>query len=286
MSASTATAVVSDNRPRSATSVALLHARFHFIESVRVPIVIIGNVVFPAIALLFFVVPNEEIAAVPVVATAAVAQIVLFAVMSTSLFSHGIGLAEDRAMPFDSYLRTLPAGAAARLAGRVLNGLLLAAISLVPVVLVGFFLTEASLAGWRFGAGLALVLLLAVPFALAGLAIGYAFSSKAAVAGGAARGVPAGVRGRAVPPAVPLPGMARRDLPGAALAGGTRPAGGGGERGRDAGHYDPGARRLDGGSGGDRGVGLPAGRGPTLPLTSGPALPLRRDSPGTLLLQV
>jgi len=35
---------------------ALVHARFQFLETVRVPIAVIGNTVFPPLILLFFVV--------------------------------------------------------------------------------------------------------------------------------------------------------------------------------------------------------------------------------------
>ena len=47
MSASTATGELT---PRSAVSIALLHAKFAFLESIRIPIAVIGNLLFPALA--------------------------------------------------------------------------------------------------------------------------------------------------------------------------------------------------------------------------------------------
>lgn len=160
----------------------LLHARLGFVETIRIPIVVLGNLLFPALALVFFVVPQREIAGDPVSATAAVAQLGTFAVMSTCLFSFGAGVAEDRALPFDPYLRTLPAGPGPRLTGRVLNGLLWSYIALVPVALIGWLLTAAQLSGRQAVQAVVLVVGVAVPFLLLGLAIGYRLSSKAAIA--------------------------------------------------------------------------------------------------------
>lgn len=161
---------------------ALVHARFNVLETIRIPVALVGNLVFPALALVFFVVPQAEVAQNPEFATAAVAQLGMFAVMSTAMFTHGVGVAEDRALPFDGFVRTLPAGAGPRLVGRLLTGLALTALALVPLVLTGWLLTAATLPPGRLAAALAIVLVVSVPFTLLGLAIGYSFSAKAAIA--------------------------------------------------------------------------------------------------------
>ncbi len=168
--------------PRPFWALAVLHARFQFLETIRVPIAVIGNLLFPSLALLFFVIPQRTVADDPVIATAAVAQLGVFAVMSTCLFSFGVGVSEDRALPFDPFLRTLPAGAGPRLAGRVLNGVVWSYLALVPLVLLGWLLTAATLTPSQALAAVALVPAVAVPFLLLGLAIGYRLSSKAAIA--------------------------------------------------------------------------------------------------------
>src|ERR1051325_132705 len=115
------------------SSLALTHARFQLIETARIPIALFGSAFFPAAAMLAFVVPfvgsNAEYA------TTATASMITFSVMSTNLFQHAVGVSEDRAQPWDPYVRTLPAGAAPRFAGRILSGLALMAVSLIPVVL-------------------------------------------------------------------------------------------------------------------------------------------------------
>ncbi|MET0788739.1 MAG: ABC transporter permease [Cellulomonas sp.] len=168
--------------PRPFWSLAVLHARFQFLETIRIPIAVIGNLLFPSLALLFFVIPQRTVADDPLYATAAIAQLGVFAVMSTCLFSFGVGVSEDRALPFDPFLRTLPAGAGPRLVGRVLNGVLWSYLGLVPLVLLGAVATAATVTPSQALAAVVMVPAVAVPFLLLGLAIGYRLSSKAAIA--------------------------------------------------------------------------------------------------------
>ncbi len=54
----------------SALRVTVLHSRYQFTESVRVPIAVVGTTLFPALSMLFFVVPQPS-AQDPRAATAA-----------------------------------------------------------------------------------------------------------------------------------------------------------------------------------------------------------------------
>lgn len=166
----------------STLSFALLHTRYQVLETVRIPIAVIGNMLFPALAMFFFVVPQAGVAGDPVVATAAVGQLAMFAVMSTCLFTFGAGAAEDRALPFDPYVRTLPAGPAPRMIGRMMTGGIFALLGLVPLVLIGWLFTEAAVTPVQFGLGLVVIAAVALPFLGLGLGIGYSMSSKAAIA--------------------------------------------------------------------------------------------------------
>ncbi|MEZ0446250.1 ABC transporter permease [Cellulomonas sp. ICMP 17802] len=168
--------------PRPFWALAVVHARFQFLETIRIPIAVIGNLLFPSLALLFFVIPQRTVADDPLYSTAAIAQLGVFAVMSTCLFSFGVGVSEDRALPFDPFLRTLPAGAGPRLVGRVLNGVLWSYLALVPLVLLGAVATAATVTPSQALAAIVMVPAVAVPFLLLGLAIGYRLSSKAAIA--------------------------------------------------------------------------------------------------------
>jgi ABC-2 type transport system permease protein len=106
---------------------------------------------------------------------------VTFAVMSTNLFQYGIGVSEDRAQPWDPFVRTLPAGAAPRFAGRILAGLSMMAVSLLPVVLIAALFTAATVSPAQFVAAIAVTAGISVPFILMGLAVGYSLPQKAAI---------------------------------------------------------------------------------------------------------
>lgn len=173
---------VSSVPPRAVWRIAALHARYQFLQTIRVPIAVIGNMLFPALAMFFFVVPQAKVAGDPVPATAAVGQLAVFAVMSTCLFSYGLGVAEERAQPFDPYLRTLPAGAEPQMIGRVVNGGVFALLGLAPLVLIGRLFTAATVTGGQAVAGVGAILAVALPFLLLGMAIGYSLSAKAALA--------------------------------------------------------------------------------------------------------
>jgi ABC-2 type transport system permease protein len=161
------------------TSLALTHARFQLIETVRIPIAVIGSAFWPAASMLAFVVPF--LGKDPLYATTATASMVTFAVMSTNLFQYGVGVAEDRSQPWDPYVRTLPAGALPRFAGRILAGLVMMMFSLLPVVLIATFLTEATVTPLAFLTAVGVTALISVPFILMGLAIGYSLPQKAAI---------------------------------------------------------------------------------------------------------
>ncbi len=168
-------------RAPSVLRLAALHARYQFTETVRVPIAVIGNMLFPALAMFFFVVPQRSVAEDPVAATAAVGQLGMFAVMSTCLFTYGAGVSEDRQQPFDPYLRTLPAGAGPRMAGRLANGAAFALLGLLPLALIGWLFTDASLPAGRLALAVLAIAGVALPFLLLGMAIGYSLSAKAAL---------------------------------------------------------------------------------------------------------
>ena len=168
-------------RPPGAATLTWIHLKYQFLETVRVPIAVLGNLLFPALAMFFFVVPQKEVAGAPVAATTAVASLGLFAICSASLFTYGLGVAEDRALPFDPFLRSLPAGPAPRMIARILNGGIFSLFGLVPLILIGWLLTAASVTWSQLLAGVGTVLLVSVPFVLLGIAIGYSLSAKAAL---------------------------------------------------------------------------------------------------------
>ncbi len=169
-------------RPARPLRIAAAHTRLSVLEAVREPIVVVSTVAFPALVLLCFVVPQRAVAADPSAATAAAGQIALFSIVSVCLFTYGAGIAEDRTRPFDTFLKSLPAGAFPPLVARIVTGVVLSALGLLPVVLIAALLTEATVPWARLPlVGLAL-LGCGVPFLVIGFAIGYGLRPKAALA--------------------------------------------------------------------------------------------------------
>lgn len=161
-------------------SLVLTHARYQFLETIRIPVAVIGTMFFPAASMAFFVVPNVGDNAVA--ATFATASMVVFATSTSCIFNYGIGVSEDRAQPWDPFVRTLPAGPLPRFAGRIINGMGFLVLSFLPVLVVAAVATEATITWGQLGLAVAALLAGAVPFTLMGLAIGYALPSKAALA--------------------------------------------------------------------------------------------------------
>jgi ABC-2 type transport system permease protein len=159
-----------------------LHAKYSLIETFRIPIAVIGSLVFPALALLFFVVPQRAVADDPLFATQAVISLSVFAILANSLFSFGLTIAENREKPWDPYLRTLPAPGIARVLAQVSSTGLMGFVSILPVIIVGGVATAATASPLHILAGLVALAVSALPFMFIGICIGYAMPAKAAIA--------------------------------------------------------------------------------------------------------
>lgn len=159
----------------------LLHTRYQFTETIRVPMAAIGTLAFPALFMLLFIVSNRAISGDSAAATQAAGQMSMFAVVSACMFNLGAGVAEDRAKPWHSYLRTLPAGPMAQLGGRLCNALTFSLLSLVPVGLTAALFTAAQAPPGRIVLTVFALILAGLPFAFLGLSVGYMMPLKAAI---------------------------------------------------------------------------------------------------------
>jgi len=166
----------------STVGLALVHTRYALLETVRVPIAVIGTVAFPTLAFCLFVLPQEVITRDSELATSAIASMIVFAFMSAGLFSIGLDLATQRAKPWLPYLRTLPGSPGARVAGLVISTLVTAIVAMVPLLLVGALFTQARPGAADALAGVGLVIVTAIPSMLIGVIIGTTAGPKAAIA--------------------------------------------------------------------------------------------------------
>ncbi|MCT9821465.1 ABC transporter permease [Microbacterium sp. W1N] len=166
----------------STLRLAAVHTTYNLLETARVPIAVIGSIVFPTLAFCLFVLPQRLVVEDPEFATAAVASMVVFAFMSAGLFSIGLDLADQRAKPWAPYLRTLPGAPAARIIGLMACTLIIAAAAMIPLLVIGGVLTAARPDPFALLTAIALVILTAVPSALIGVIIGTTCGPKAAIA--------------------------------------------------------------------------------------------------------
>ena len=166
----------------SAVNLTLVHAKYSLLETARVPIAVISALAFPALSLLFFVVPQRTVAENPEWATQAVISLSVFAILANSLFSFGLNIAESREKPWDPYLRTLPAPGISRVLGHVFSTGTIAIAAIVPVIVLGAVFTAAEASWSRVLLGLVALAASALPFMLIGICIGYSMPAKAAIA--------------------------------------------------------------------------------------------------------
>jgi ABC-2 type transport system permease protein len=152
------------------------YARAEVLELLRYPSFSLPTLLFPALLFLFFGVPSNEADE-----TILMASYAAFGVLAVALFQFGVGIASERASPWQVYLRTLPVTARVRFAARLIAASFFALASAGAVVAVALVFTSAEL---RAAQWLRLALALVwgtIPFGLLGLAIGYWLTPKGAL---------------------------------------------------------------------------------------------------------
>ena len=110
-------------------ALALAYLRAETVELARHPGFVVPTLGFPA---LFFLLFGRS--AVPGQAAAVTAGYAAFAVFGVVFFQFGVGIAQERALPWQLYLRVLPVSPWQRFAGRLGSAVLFAAASALAVV--------------------------------------------------------------------------------------------------------------------------------------------------------
>jgi ABC-2 type transport system permease protein len=155
---------------------ALAYAKAETIEYGRYTPYSIPTLALPAVLMLLFgrqLVEDEP--------ERMVAGFAATALITVSLFQFGVGIAMGRVTPWENYVRTLPATAATRIAGRILSALVFAVATVVVVTVAGTTVYGAVFGPWRFGALILALLIGSVPFGLAGIALGYWLPPRSAM---------------------------------------------------------------------------------------------------------
>ncbi|MGH3050909.1 MAG: ABC transporter permease, partial [Gaiellaceae bacterium] len=153
-----------------------MHARLQVLELLRLPGFSVATLGFPTVFFLLFGLPNAR--ARPDVFLASYAG---FAVLGVGFFQFGVSIALERVTPWQLWLRTLPASAFSRMAGRVLAALAFASASAALVIATVLATTSTTPRAGEMARLAGTLLLGSVPFVALGLVIAYWSSPKAAL---------------------------------------------------------------------------------------------------------
>lgn len=155
---------------------ALVYARVQVVELIRFPGFSVATLGFPILFFLLFGLPRAS--SDPRILVASYAA---FAVIGVGLFQFGVSAAIERVTPWAAYVRTLPAPASARMAGRALAALVFAAAAVGSLLAVGLATTSASFTPTQWLRLVTALLIGGLPFVTLGIAIAFWTSPKSAL---------------------------------------------------------------------------------------------------------
>jgi ABC-2 type transport system permease protein len=155
---------------------AFVHGRATLLALVRYPTFAVPTLLLPTLFFTLFGLPASHVEHRVITASFAA-----YAVLTVVFFQFGVGIAAERADPWESFLRTLPVGAAARFAGRIITAFAFATLSagLVLATAAAASFSSFGLAAW--GRFLLALVAGAVPVSLLGIALGYWVPAKGAL---------------------------------------------------------------------------------------------------------
>jgi ABC-2 type transport system permease protein len=158
--------------------IALAHFKDQTLQHLRAPGYLLPTLAMPGLFYFLFEGPDTDVGLV----TFLMASYAMWAILGVAFFQFGVGIAEERTTAWERYLRTLPLSASQRLAGRVLSAALFAAAAAAIVIVEAHLINPVSVAADRWLPWILALGTGGVVMALAGIAIGYWASPKAATA--------------------------------------------------------------------------------------------------------
>jgi ABC-2 type transport system permease protein len=157
-------------------SIALAHFKDQTLQHLRAPGYLVPTLAMPA--LFYFLFEGQD--ASTELVTVLMASYAMWAILGVAFFQFGVGIAAERTTAWERFLRTLPLSAGQRLAGRVLSAAVFAAVAAAIVIVEAHLINPVSVAADRWLPWIGALLAGGVVVALAGIAIGYWASPRAA----------------------------------------------------------------------------------------------------------
>ena len=159
-------------------SVFAAHVRYRTLDYARTPFAVGPTLAFPSMVTAFFLLPNLPSDEAP--RGPAIVLLVTFTMVTIFIF--GAGIAQERHLPWEAFLRTLPLRASTALGANLLVGLAFGMLGALPAIGLLVWRLDVTIPLMRWLTLVAAVLLGTAAMGGIGLTIGYALPAKAAIA--------------------------------------------------------------------------------------------------------
>ena len=157
----------------------LAHTKFQFIRLLRNPGFWAPTILFPAMLYSFF---GASLPPEGLYSQISIASFCVYAVLGVSFYQFGVGIAQDRESPFDSWLKTLPGVSVPKGAAQVIAASIFSLAAVALVLIVSQFFAKTTLDAEMTIKLIAICVIISVPASMMGVALGYAASGRAAPA--------------------------------------------------------------------------------------------------------
>ena len=160
------------------TRLAFAHARAQVLYYAGYPAYTAPTILFPALFFFLFVTPRSQLRHE---AKLFAAGYLGFAALAVAFFQFGVGTAAERTTPWETYVRTLPASAFARIVGRSLAAIPFVLAACGVVLAIAIATTPARFSFVEIASLFVATFAGCVPFVLFGFALGYWVSPRGAL---------------------------------------------------------------------------------------------------------
>jgi ABC-2 type transport system permease protein len=156
--------------------IVLAHFKDQTLQHLRAPGYLLPTLALPGLFYFLFEGPDTDEGLV----TFLMASYAMWAILGVAFFQFGVGIAEERTTAWERFLRTLPLSGVQRLAGRMLSAALFGAAAAAVVIAEAHLINPVRVAADQWLPWLGALGAGGVMVALAGIAMGYWASPRAA----------------------------------------------------------------------------------------------------------
>ncbi|MCF6303630.1 MAG: ABC transporter permease [Devosiaceae bacterium] len=155
------------------------HAKLHLKRLLRNPAFWAPTILFPAMFYSFF---GASMSPDGAYSQLAIGSFAVYAVVGIAFYQFGVGIAQDREDPFDSWMHTLPASALPNGLAQMFVAILFALSAVLLVLAASHVFGKTTLDINQTLRLLGICVVIALPASLLGIALGYSANAKAAPA--------------------------------------------------------------------------------------------------------